>query len=80
MPQKKRHCILNNQQIVEFSQAWSDQQSLVSARIAHPDLDDILLLLEHPPVYTLGTGSSLDFLKFDPKAKEFELHLSLIHI
>jgi len=74
MPQKKRHCILNNQQIVEFSQAWSDQQSLVSARIAHPDLDDILLLLEHPPVYTLGTGSSLDFLKFDPKAKEFELH------
>jgi lipoyl(octanoyl) transferase len=38
---------------------------LVQARLAHPELPDQLLLVEHPPVYTLGTGSSLDNLKFD---------------
>ncbi len=74
MPQNKRQCILNNQQIVPYGTAWSYQRSLVAARINNPDLDDILLLLEHPPVYTLGTGSSLDFLKFDPQGGEFEIH------
>ena len=34
----------------------------------------ILVLLEHPPVYTLGTGSTVDFLKFDPQNSEFEIH------
>ncbi|MGB5634377.1 MAG: lipoyl(octanoyl) transferase LipB [Waterburya sp.] len=74
MPQNKRHCVLNSQQIVQYNQAWSYQRSLVTERINNPDLDDVLLLLEHPPVYTLGTGSTLDFLKFDPKAGEFEIH------
>lgn len=35
-------------------------------------LDDILILLEHPPVYTLGQGSDIGFLKFAPG--EYELH------
>ena len=74
MPQNKRQCILNNRQVVEFNQAWSDQRSLVTERIDNPNLDDILILLEHPNVYTLGTGSTLDFLKFDPKVEEFEIH------
>lgn len=34
-----------------------------SAERSHPD---IFLLLEHSPVYTLGQGATLDFLKFDP--------------
>ncbi len=34
----------------------------------------MLLLVEHPPVYTLGQGATLDFLKFDPTTSEFELH------
>lgn len=74
MPQNKRQCILNNQQVVKFNQAWSYQRSLVTERIDHPNLDDILILLEHPQVYTLGTGSTLDFLKFDPKVEEFEIY------
>ena len=74
MPQKKRHCTLYNRQIVEFSQAWSDQRSLVAERINNPSLNDVLLLLEHPPVYTLGTGSTLDFLKFNPQENEHEIH------
>ena len=74
MPQKKRYCTLYNQQIVKFSQAWSEQRSLVAERINNPSLNDVLLLLEHPPVYTLGTGSTLDFLKFNPQENEHEIH------
>ena len=43
-------------------------------RINNKDLNDVLILLEHPPVYTLGTGSSLDFLNFDPQKSNFEIH------
>lgn len=46
--------------------AWEQQRSLVAQRRQDPTLPDVLLLLEHPPVYTLGQGSNLDFLKFDP--------------
>lgn len=70
----KRCCTLDNHQLVKYSDAWSYQRSLVAERIKNPSLNDILVLLEHPPVYTLGTGSTLDFLKFDPQAEEFEIH------
>ena len=70
----KRYCILDNHQLVRYSDALTYQRSLVKERLNNPDLNDILVLLEHPPVYTLGTGSTLDFLKFDPKASEFEIH------
>ena len=51
--------------LVPYHQAWLAQKSLVEQRIANPDLPDTLILLEHPPVYTLGTFASTDFLKFD---------------
>jgi lipoyl(octanoyl) transferase len=34
----------------------------------------VFILLEHPPVYTLGQGSHLEFLKFDPSGSDYELH------
>ena len=74
MLQSKRCCILKNQEIVKYTQAWNEQRSLVAERINNPNLNDVLILLEHPPVYTLGTGSTLDFLKFDPQAAEYEVH------
>jgi lipoyl(octanoyl) transferase len=37
-------------------------------------LHDVLILLEHPPVYTLGTGASLEFLKFDPTSSNIPVH------
>lgn len=74
MSPNNRSCGLDNQGIVSYSQAWDYQRSLVGERINNPSLNDILILLEHPPVYTLGTGSTLDFLNFDPQAGEFEIH------
>ena len=69
-PQTSRECILINQGIVPYLKAWKQQQELVEQRINDPSLTDVLLLLEHPPVYTLGTGASLDFLKFEPMATD----------
>jgi lipoyl(octanoyl) transferase len=61
-----RCCQLFNQGIVPYNVAWEWQRSLVAARREQPDLEDVLILLEHPPVYTLGQGASLEFVKFDP--------------
>lgn len=69
-----RRCLLNNLGLVPYTLAWEQQRSLVAQRIADPSLDDILLLLEHPPVYSLGQGASLDFLKFDPTEVNWEVH------
>lgn len=61
-----RQCWLVQQGLVPYEVAWAWQQSLVAERRQQPNLADVLILLEHPPVYTLGQGASLDFLKFDP--------------
>lgn len=69
-----RQCLLHNCGIIDYQTAWAWQKSLQQERINDPDRSDVLILLEHPPVYTLGTGSSLEFLKFDPAQSEYELH------
>jgi lipoyl(octanoyl) transferase len=50
---------------VPYAKALAWQQLLVAARKENAELEDVLILLEHPPVYTLGQGSSLKFLKFN---------------
>mgnify|MGYP006193902781 FL=1 len=69
-----RLCGLKIQAITPYSLAWSHQRSLVEARIANPDLPDMLLLLEHPPVYTLGTGSDIKFIKFNLDKTDKEVY------
>ena len=67
-------CLLENLGLVSYSVAWEQQRSLVCQRIKDMTLPDVLLLLEHPPVYTLGQGASPEFLKFDPTENLWELH------
>jgi lipoyl(octanoyl) transferase len=69
-----RLCGLKIQAITPYSRAWSQQRALVEARIANPDLPDMLLLLEHPPVYTLGTGSDIKFIKFNLDKTDKEVY------
>ena len=71
---KNRECLLYNCQKVEYQAAWIWQKSLQKERMLDPDLADALVLLEHPPVYTLGTGSSLEFVKFDRLQTEYQLY------
>jgi lipoyl(octanoyl) transferase len=71
---KRRKCILKNWGLIPYTVAWKNQRSLVAQRIEDPSLEDILILLEHPPVYTLGTGASLNYLQFDPNKTNWEVH------
>lgn len=59
--------------VVPYAIAHSWQQQLVAARKQDSRLEDVLILLEHPPVYTLGQGSSTEFLKFDPSQSAYEV-------
>ncbi|MEM9923799.1 MAG: lipoyl(octanoyl) transferase LipB [Cyanobacteria bacterium P01_D01_bin.50] len=58
-----------------YLDAWRWQKELHSQRVKDPSLDDALILLEHPPVYTLGRGASNEFLKFESTDKNtYEVH------
>lgn len=70
----KRECSLYHYGKVDYQTAWIWQKCLQKERIIDPNCADALAILEHPPVYTLGTGASLDFLKFDAQQTEYELY------
>ena len=70
----RRCCYLYNRELVNYSLAWDWQKKLLQERINNPSLHDALILLEHPPVYTLGQGASLDFIKFDIDKSGFEVY------
>ncbi len=71
---KSRKCLVKIGGIIPYETAWREQRGLQEERINNPDLDDILLLLEHPPVYTLGTGSDTKFIKFNPACSNAEIY------
>ena len=58
---------------VPYRTAWNWQKQRL-ATMHTGDRPDALLLLSHPHVYTLGQGATPDFLKFDPKTAEYEVH------
>ncbi|PSB33507.1 lipoyl(octanoyl) transferase LipB [Chlorogloea sp. CCALA 695] len=70
----RRCCYLYNRELISYSLAWDWQKKLLQERIDNPSLHDALILLEHPPVYTLGQGASLDFVKFDIDKSGFEVY------
>ncbi|MGC8713369.1 MAG: lipoyl(octanoyl) transferase LipB [Leptodesmis sp.] len=59
--------------VVPYQEALAWQRSRVAKCKLDPALEDTLLLLEHPPVYTLGQGSDTRFLKFDPACSPVEV-------
>ncbi|MGK7933290.1 MAG: lipoyl(octanoyl) transferase LipB [Microcystaceae cyanobacterium] len=71
---QKRCCVVEQLSIISYQTAWDYQRSLVQQRKQDSTLWDHLLLLEHPAVYTLGTGADDRFLKFAPTDSSFEIH------
>jgi lipoyl(octanoyl) transferase len=74
LPSSLRPCWFYNCGVIAYAQAWEWQKTLMRDRIAMPDAPETLILLEHPPVYTLGQGATLENLKFDPNRAAYELH------
>ncbi len=68
-----RRCLLFNAGLMPYVDALLWQRSLLQERILQPSLDDVLILLEHPPVYTWGQGSNPEFLK-DLDQSKFDVH------
>lgn len=62
---QRRSCWFYHRGLVPYPIAWDWQKQLLQQRLNNPDLADVLILLEHPPTYTLGQGSSLEFIKFN---------------
>ncbi|KAL6957530.1 Octanoyltransferase LIP2p, chloroplastic [Sarracenia purpurea var. burkii] len=64
--------------LVPYVEAWSWQKSIVKERkgliAMNQDHSDTLIVLQHHPVYTLGTGSSEDFLNFDLKDPPYDVY------
>ncbi|CAN0073908.1 unnamed protein product [Discosporangium mesarthrocarpum] len=72
-PQQRACCVYQfTGGLVPYHQAWKWQQRLLHERMGwqreNPSHEghDVLLVLEHPSVYTLGRGSTLANLLFDP--------------
>lgn len=59
--------------LVPYLTAWDWQRRLVAERKQNAAAD-LLLLMQHPEVYTLGQGASLKHLRFDPDRAEYALH------
>lgn len=57
-----------------YKTVWEYQQKIVQEKLNHPLTPDKLILVQHPPVYTLGTGSTTDNLKFDLKSFSGEIY------
>jgi lipoyl(octanoyl) transferase len=56
---------------IDYGRAWELQKELVEARTADSDLPDRLLLLEHPPTYTLGRhGGEENLIYSDEERRE----------
>ncbi len=75
----RRTCLIyQSDRPIPYLTAWQWQKDLVEerkqARREGRNLPDVLMLVEHPTVYTLGQGSSLEFLKFSPEDPHIECH------
>jgi lipoyl(octanoyl) transferase len=72
-------CFDLHQQLVPYGEAFAWQKSIVKRRIGlldrgEEDHSDILIALQHPPVYTLGSKSNEEYLHFKKEDAPFEIH------
>lgn len=71
-------CFDLHKELVPYKEAWSWQKKLVSRKHSlverNQDQSDMLIVLQHPPVYTLGTGSLEKYLNFDMQNAPYDLY------
>lgn len=63
-------CFDLHNELVPYEEAWAWQKDIVGEKRAlienNKDCPDTLIVLQHHPVYTMGTASSEKYLLFDP--------------
>lgn len=70
-----RHRInVYNYGLTPYKQALQMQSDIVSEKIRNHLTSDVLMMLEHFPVYTLGRGASIQHVHFDMNDTSFEIH------
>ncbi|KAI3435197.1 Lipoyl(octanoyl) transferase, partial [Psidium guajava] len=71
-------CFDLHNELIPYGKAWAWQKELVTQKKASiqsgGDCPDTLIVLQHQPVYTMGTGSSEEYLNFDMKNAPFDVH------
>ena len=72
-PVATRKIIVSQPGIVPYQTAWNWQKQLQKSLIENPEQGDRLMLLQHPPVYTLGQAASNEFIKF-PEQHDYEIY------
>ncbi|XP_050283994.1 octanoyltransferase LIP2p, chloroplastic-like [Quercus robur] len=64
--------------LVPYDKAWDWQKQIVKEKKAlvekNQDCQDTLIILQHHPVYTLGTASSEEYLNFDIKDAPYDVY------
>ncbi|KAJ0980333.1 hypothetical protein J5N97_008588 [Dioscorea zingiberensis] len=75
---RRCECYDLHKQLIPYQEAWLWQKSIVRTRHSLLDKDedhsDVVIVLQHPPVFTLGTASSEEYLNFDVKNSPFAIH------
>lgn len=65
-PSARRPCHVHHLGLVPYLEALALQERVVHEKRKQRAEKDVLLLLEHPHVYTLGRGNGDEFLRFTP--------------
>ncbi len=65
--------------LTEYREAWKLQQAIVNAKKEGLLLNDVILVLEHPPVYTLGRRGGIENLCV-PQARLAQAGIDVVHI
>ncbi|KAF4322434.1 hypothetical protein BBO99_00002494 [Phytophthora kernoviae] len=78
MSQTQRKCVAYRLGSVDYETAWDWQKQLIQQRVlalrsGQSVEKDVVLVLEHPSVYTLGRGGTMDNVKFDPEKDDIKL-------
>nr|VDC74162.1 unnamed protein product [Brassica rapa] len=75
---RKCQCFDLHDQLVPYKKAWTWQKLIVEEKKAlidrNQDCPDTVISLQHYPVYTMGTGSSEDYLNFDVRDAPFDVY------
>uniref|UniRef100_A0A7N2LC37 BPL/LPL catalytic domain-containing protein n=1 Tax=Quercus lobata TaxID=97700 RepID=A0A7N2LC37_QUELO len=71
-------CFNLYKELVPYDKAWDWQKQIVKEKKAlvekNQDCQDTLIILQHHPVYTLGTASSEEYLNFDIKDAPYDIY------